>query len=262
MKGKISIYTIIVTALLLSGCSQQNNGKAENNTAPNTASPTASAQAMPEAPQSSNTAPESAVTDNNATDNTVANNNAMQEENTGTNNNSSESNASQNNNTEASMISEDEAKQIALSHAGLANDQVTFIKSGLDRDHGRLNYDIEFYTQDQTEYDYEIDPYTGEVLEYDHDAEYYGQTADMSEGKRISEEKAKQIALAKVEGATEQDIRKFKSEYDNGRLEYEGKIYYDNQEYEFEIDGYTGEILEWDVETIYGTSAASEPASR
>lgn len=181
MKRKLSIYTIIVTVLLLSGCSQQNNGKAENNTVPNTASPTASAQATPAATQSNNTAPESAVTDNNATDNTVTNNNAMQEGNTGTNNNSSESNASQNNNTEASMISEDEAKQ---------------------------------------------------------------------------------IALAKVEGATEQDIRKFKSEYDNGRLEYEGKIYYDSQEYEFEIDGYTGEILEWDVETIYGTSAASEPTSR
>lgn len=254
MKRKLSIYTIIVTALLLSGCSQNNAGEAENNSATNTATPTASAEATQETTQSQS--------DNTATGNTVTDNNAMQDSGTVTNNHPSQNNnASQDNNSEASMISEEEAKQIALSHAGLSNDQVTFIKSGLDRDHGRLNYDIEFYSQDQTEYDYEIDPYTGEVLDYDHDAEYYGQTSDSPEGERISEADAKQIALAKVEGATEQDIRKFKSEYDNGRLEYEGKIYYGNQEFEFEIDGYTGEILEWDVETIYGAQAATSESA-
>ena len=41
------------------------------------------------------------------------------------------------------------------------------------------------------------------------------------------------------------------SDYDNGRLQYEGKLFYDQTEYEFEIDGYSGEILEWDVEPLY-----------
>lgn len=70
-------------------------------------------------------------------------------------------------------ISEEDAKQIALAHAGLTTDQVIFIKSGIDRDYGREKYDVEFYTHDQKEYDYEIDPYTGEVLDVDYDAEYH-----------------------------------------------------------------------------------------
>ena len=70
------------------------------------------------------------------------------------------------------------------------------------------------------------------------------------ETTKISEEEAKTIALDKVTGATTQDIHEFKSDYDNGKLKYEGKIYYEQTEYEFEIDGYTGTILEWDVDPI------------
>ncbi len=77
----------------------------------------------------------------------------------------------QNNNSAGTMLSEEEAKKIALTHAGLTEDQVTFIKSEIDRDSGRENYEIEFYTQDQKEYDYEIDSYTGEILDIDYDAE-------------------------------------------------------------------------------------------
>ena len=60
-----------------------------------------------------------------------------------------------------------------LSHAGLTADQVTFVRSKLDRDDGRLMYDVEFYTSDYKEYDYEIDAATGEILSYDYDAEGY-----------------------------------------------------------------------------------------
>ena len=151
---------------------------------------------------------------------------------------------------ETASISEEEAKTIALNHAGLTADQVTFIKSGMDREDGREVYDVEFYTQDQKEYDYEIDLHTGEVWNYDYDAEYYSQSADVLSGEKISEERAKQIALEKVSGATEQDIREFGLDYDNGKQTYEGKIYYNQKEYE--IDAATGEIREWDEEPIYG----------
>ena len=67
----------------------------------------------------------------------------------------------------------------------------------------------------------------------------------------ISEAKAKEIALAQVPGATLSDIKEFEIDHDDGRLEYEGKIYYDHKEYEFEIDGYSGAIRDWDVESIY-----------
>ena len=72
------------------------------------------------------------------------------------------------------QITLEEAKEIALNHAGLTADGVTFIKGKLERDDGREKYDIEFYTSDFREYDYEIDPQTGEILSYDYDAEDSG----------------------------------------------------------------------------------------
>lgn len=74
---------------------------------------------------------------------------------------------------ETSMITEDNAKEIALSHASLTADQVTFIKSNIDTDDGRKHYEVEFYTPDNKEYDYEIDPYSGEILDFDYDAEAF-----------------------------------------------------------------------------------------
>lgn len=67
----------------------------------------------------------------------------------------------------------------------------------------------------------------------------------------ISEEEAKQIALDQLTDATVQDIVEFKSDYDNGMLRYEGKIHHNQEEYEFEIDAYSGEIVEWDVEPLH-----------
>jgi len=148
------------------------------------------------------------------------------------------------------VISKEEAKKAALSHAGISADQVTFVKAELDRDDGREYYDVEFYTADYKEYDYDIDAYTGAVLSYDRDAEHYTPPAGSS-GTQITADEAKAKALAQVPGATLKDIREFSVDYDDGRLEYEGTIYYNKMEYEFEIDGYSGAIRSWEVESIY-----------
>lgn len=66
-----------------------------------------------------------------------------------------------------------------------------------------------------------------------------------------SEEEIKKIALSKVEGATEENIRKFHKDRDDGRWEYEVEIILDKTEYEFEIDAQTGEIKSWDQESIH-----------
>ena len=42
----------------------------------------------------------------------------------------------------------------------------------------------------------------------------------------------------------------FKQDYDDGRLIYEGKIIYNNREYEFEIDAATGAVLDWESESV------------
>lgn len=146
------------------------------------------------------------------------------------------------------MISEEKAKSAALAHANLNADTVTFAKVRLDYDDMRQVYDVEFYTKDYKEYDYEIDAFTGEIVSYDFDADSYTPPANTE--STITADKAKQIALGQVSGAAVTDIFEFETDYDDGRLSYEGKIYYGGREYEFEIDGYSGAIRSWESESI------------
>ena len=150
-------------------------------------------------------------------------------------------------------ITEAQAQQIALNHARLSSSQVSFVRAHLDWEDGRRVYEVEFYnTSNYTEYDYEIDASSGDILSYDHDAEYYQRpstgTGSSGGSAAISTEQAKQIALARVPGAT--DIR-IHLDRDDGRLEYEGSIYYGSWEYEFTIDATTGAIREWERDSIY-----------
>ena len=65
------------------------------------------------------------------------------------------------------QITLEEAKEIALKHANLTNDQVIFGKCELDYD-GTQKYDIEFH-KNNVEYNYEIDANTGEIISYEQD---------------------------------------------------------------------------------------------
>lgn len=144
------------------------------------------------------------------------------------------------------MITLEEAKEKALAHAQLVADQVVFVEDKLDYEDGRSVYELEFYSEDHREFDYEIDAYSGEIVSFDYDAEHYTlpQAADGS----VTADEAKELALAKVPGAAVGDIVEFKTDRDDGRTEYEGKIIYDGMEYEFEIDGSSGQILSWEEE--------------
>lgn len=66
------------------------------------------------------------------------------------------------------LIGEDKAIELALTHAGLSQDQVTKLKAKLDEDDGRQEYEVEFH-QGNVEYDYEIDAATGAILSYEID---------------------------------------------------------------------------------------------
>ena len=85
-------------------------------------------------------------------------------------NNTTPAPAATNANTGA-YISVDNAKSIAVTHAGLSLSGVPFSKTKLDNDDGRTEYEIEFY-QGTMEYDYTIDATSGAVLEYDVDSIY------------------------------------------------------------------------------------------
>lgn len=70
--------------------------------------------------------------------------------------------------TGSSYIGTDQAKSIALNHAGLTESQVMVTKAALDRDDGQMVYEIEF-RQGQVEYEYKIDAQSGAILEHEID---------------------------------------------------------------------------------------------
>lgn len=90
------------------------------------------------------------------TQNTEANTGAVQ----------NDGNAGAVQNQTANIISTEDAKAAALSHAGIAAENAQWYRSELDRDDGRRVYEIEF-DAGEYEYDYEIDAQTGEILKFD-----------------------------------------------------------------------------------------------
>lgn len=108
-------------------------------------------------------------------------------------------------------------------------------------------YDVEFYTSDYKEYDYEIDATTERCSLTTMTQRL--RPLSVAGTQTISADRAKEIALAEVPGATTKDIYEFEVDRDDGRLEYEGTIYYNGVEYEFSIDGYSGAIRSWEVDS-------------
>ncbi len=60
-------------------------------------------------------------------------------------------------------ITANDARDAALKHAGLTESQVSDIDVDLDRDNGKLIYEVDF-NSGNTEYDYDINAETGEVI--------------------------------------------------------------------------------------------------
>ena len=67
-------------------------------------------------------------------------------------------------------ISKEDAKTIALTHAGLSATDVTWLKAEFDYDDGRPEYDVAFRLGGY-KYDYEIHAETGTIITWDKDRE-------------------------------------------------------------------------------------------
>lgn len=141
-------------------------------------------------------------------------------------------------------VSLEEAESAALEHAGLSADEVYYSMAHLDEEDGELVYEIEFYTDDSTEYEYEVSASTCEILSTSTESSAVSSTS----GSGITAEEAKELALAQVPGATSDDIREFETDTEDGATVYEGTIVYGGMEYEFEIDAYSGSFLSWESE--------------
>lgn len=139
-------------------------------------------------------------------------------------------------------ISEEEAASIALAEVSGATEND--IRIHKDIDDGRNIYEGSIY-YDGVEYDFEIDAQSGQIIDWSSemdDDRWINAGNDM-----ISVEEASAIALAEVKGASENDLRIHK-DFDDGRNIYEGSIYYNGVEYDFEIDGQSGQIIDWGSE--------------
>ncbi|MCI8890427.1 MAG: hypothetical protein HFH34_03590 [Eubacterium sp.] len=153
--------------------------------------------------------------------------------------------------TSDGIITEKQARIKALAHAGLSEEEVIFLKTELDIEDGRKVYEVEFLSNDTKEYDYEIDASSGDVVSYDFEAESAIPPA-ADRDSMISEQKAKELALAQVPGAKVEDILEFETDHEDGRVQYEGKIFYEGMQYEFEIDAYSGAFRSWEAEPLDG----------
>lgn len=162
------------------------------------------------------------------------------------------------------VITEAQAKAIALEHARLEESEVSFVLVKVDYDKGIAEYEVEFYA-DNMEYDYEINATTGDILSYDHEMETTRPTSGTTTGTAntgtttatgatFTEAEAKEIALAHA-GFTEAQVNYIvvKMDYDKGVPEYEVEFYVNNQEYDYEINGNTGDIIgyDFDMESVY-----------
>ncbi len=154
-------------------------------------------------------------------------------------------------------IGAENAIAIAVADSGVTGIDVTKIKAKLDKENGIMVYDVEFDCANM-EYDYEIDAITGDILEKKIDADddkHDGKHHDKHHGKKeeiVAEEtkfigeaaaKAAAVAHAGVDEASA-IFNKIKLDKDDGKVVYEIKFKVDTTKYEYDVDAYTGDILD------------------
>ncbi|PWM99867.1 MAG: cell wall protein [Massilioclostridium sp.] len=171
--------------------------------------------------------------------------------------------------SDKAYIGEEKAKEIALSHAGLSENDVTIQKIKLDYDDGMVEYDVEFFTATQ-EYDYNINAQTGDVVSNEIEPFHANNTSPQGQGATITLEQAKQAALSHAGvSANAASFKKVELENDDNKLVYELEFYTSDAEYDYKIDASSGAVLSYDQEQFnqggssnHGSSISEEEARR
>ena len=113
-------------------------------------------------------------------------------------------------------ITEADAKQIALDHAGVSESETERMRVKLGRDDGVQEYEVNFYVGNR-EYDYDINAATGAIRSYDSEIDDDYVSSTEAAGAAISEDEARATVVARVSGASASDVRLHLERYD-GRL--------------------------------------------
>lgn len=146
-----------------------------------------------------------------------------------------------------SVITKSAAKEIVLKASGFEDSQIKEYTVKLEGKGKNKEYEISF-VKGAFRYEYELNAYTGKIKDKDIDRV---SISDADATKDIGKSKAKSIALNKA-GRKASDVSgmevKLKTEkgYRLYKVEFEDKQY----EYEYEIDAYTGKVLDADRELL------------
>lgn len=162
-------------------------------------------------------------------------------------------------------IGETAAKEAALSHAGVSEADVCWLKADFDSDDGIYLYELEF-AANGVKYDYDVNALTGDIVKFEQEqtgnlsgngngangsgtgsgnGNQYGSGAgSVDTSSFIGEAAAKSAALSDA-GVSESDVTRIKCELDrdNGSYKYEIEFDVGRMEYEYEVDASTGAIL-------------------
>lgn len=147
-------------------------------------------------------------------------------------------------------VSEEEAKSIAYTHAGVQASEVSQLKCKLDWDDGVQVYEIEFWAGN-VEYEYEILVSNGSIhkAEQDHDNNYpsSGSSAGSSSGGShhtacIGDNAAKEAAFRHA-GVSASSASRIECELDWDDGVYEVEFRVDGVEYKYEINASTGAVV-------------------
>lgn len=158
----------------------------------------------------------------------------------------------------AESTTADYAVSIALSDAGLSEDEVTIEDVEKGTEQGASVYEIEFWT-DEKDYEYDIAVADGEIVKVSW--EYFEPYAD---GKQINQTQARNIAVADA-GVNENktSFRKNRNGTEKGVPVYEFEFEDDTSEYKYDIAKQGGEILSYSrtIKAPACTKAAVEKAA-
>lgn len=157
-------------------------------------------------------------------------------------------------------ISEAEAKEIAYQQVPGSETAGTAIVTE-DFDDLKKTYDVQLTYNDML-YEFEIVARNGEIVNQEAErigavqqpAQQNTQAATQASGQAANDigiEKAKEIALQNVSGATDADITKASIDNENGTLIYEIEIIYNEMEYDFDINASTGDIVGHSTESVH-----------
>lgn len=162
----------------------------------------------------------------------------------------------------AANVTEADAKKTALAAVNLTEDQVVFVKSGMDFDDGREIFDVDFIIPGEVKFEFDIDANTGSIVGQDRDLwdaedsyEYAallgekGMTAAETTGA-VTELQAKAVAL-KDSNLRDDEVSftKCRKDFDDGiaRFEIEFRTA-DGTEYDYDISESDGRILEKNID--------------